>query len=67
MGRPRASRQVVVVVRLLGEIDLTVGIVSGLCAGVMAVLNVKMGAPGPLAVGAAARRPLIVATRCRTR
>ena len=32
---------------------MTVGIVSGLCAGVMAVLNVKMGLPGPVAVGAA--------------
>src|SRR5207237_420536 len=40
----------VVFVLLLGEIDLTVGIVSGLCAGVMAVLNVKMGLPGPVAV-----------------
>jgi D-xylose transport system permease protein len=43
----------VVFVLLLGEIDLTVGIVSGLCAGVMAVLNVNMGVPGPLAVGSA--------------
>ena len=43
----------VVFVLLLGEIDLTVGIVSGLCAGVMAVLNVKMGLPGPVAVVAA--------------
>lgn len=43
----------VIFVLLLGEIDLTVGIVSGLCAGVMAVLNVKMGLPGPLAVAAA--------------
>jgi len=42
----------VVFVLLLGEIDLTVGIVSGLCAGIMAVLNVKMGVPGPVAVGA---------------
>ncbi len=40
----------VVFVLLLGEIDLTVGIVSGLCAAVMAVLNVKMGIPGPIAV-----------------
>ncbi len=40
----------VVFVLLLGEIDLTVGIVSGLCAGIMAVLNVKMGLPGPVAV-----------------
>ncbi|HEU4702666.1 MAG TPA: sugar ABC transporter permease, partial [Conexibacter sp.] len=30
----------VVLVLLLGEIDLTAGIVSGLCAAVMAVLNV---------------------------
>jgi len=30
-------------VLLLGEIDLSVGIVSGLCAAVMAVLNVKHG------------------------
>jgi D-xylose transport system permease protein len=43
----------VIFVLLLGEIDLTVGIVSGLCAGVMAVLNVKMGLPGPLAVAGA--------------
>lgn len=40
----------VVFVLLLGEIDLTVGIVSGLAAGVMAVLNVTMGVPGPIAV-----------------
>ena len=33
----------VVLVLLLGEIDLSVGIVSGLCAAVMAVLNVKHG------------------------
>lgn len=37
-------------VLLLGEIDLSAGIVSGLCAAVMAVLNVKAGVPGPLAV-----------------
>lgn len=35
---------------LLGEIDLSAGVVSGLCAAVMAVLNVKWGVPGPLAV-----------------
>jgi D-xylose transport system permease protein len=40
----------VVFVLLLGEIDLTVGIVSGLCAAVMAVLNIKLGLPGPVAV-----------------
>ena len=33
----------VVLVLLLGEIDLSVGAVSGLAAGVMAVLNVKQG------------------------
>jgi D-xylose transport system permease protein len=43
----------VVFVLLLGEIDLTVGIVSGLAAAVMAVLNVTMGVPGPIAVGSA--------------
>src|SRR5260221_7648935 len=42
----------VVFILLLGEIDLTVGTASGLCAGVMAVLNVKMRVPGPAAVGA---------------
>ena len=40
----------VVFVLLLGEIDLTVGVVSGLCAAVMAVLNVKLGVPGLVAV-----------------
>lgn len=40
----------VVFVLLLGEIDLTAGVVSGLSAAVMAVLNVKMGLPGPVAV-----------------
>ncbi len=35
----------VVLVLLLGEIDLSVGIVSGLCAAIMAVLNVKHGWP----------------------
>ncbi|MDX6671542.1 MAG: D-xylose transport system permease protein [Solirubrobacteraceae bacterium] len=33
----------IVYVLLLGEIDLSVGAVSGLCAGVVAVLNVKNG------------------------
>jgi D-xylose transport system permease protein len=40
----------VFLVLLLGEIDLSAGMVSGLCAAVMAVLNVKAGMPGPLAV-----------------
>src|SRR4051794_15297242 len=38
----------VTLILLLGEIDLSVGAVSGLCAAVMAVLNVKHGwGPGP--------------------
>ena len=42
----------IVLVLLLGEIDLSVGWVSGLAAAVMAVLNVKHGWPAPLAIGA---------------
>jgi len=42
----------VVLVLLIGEIDLSVGAVSGLCAAVMAVLSVKQGLPAPLAIGA---------------
>ena len=33
----------VVLVLLLGEIDLSIGAVSGLCAGIMAVLTVQHG------------------------
>jgi D-xylose transport system permease protein len=40
----------VVLVLLIGEIDLSIGSVSGLTAAIMAVLSVKMGAPGWLAV-----------------
>ncbi len=40
----------VVLILLLGEIDLSVGAVSGFCAAVMAVLSVKVGLPGILAV-----------------
>jgi D-xylose transport system permease protein len=43
----------VVLVLLLGEIDLSVGIVSGLAASVMAVLSVKEDWPGWLAIIAA--------------
>jgi D-xylose transport system permease protein len=43
----------VVLVLLLGEIDLSVGAVSGFCASVMAVLIVNQGLASPLAVGAA--------------
>ncbi len=42
----------VVLVLLLGEIDLSVGAVSGFCAAIMAVLSVKVGVPAPIAVGA---------------
>src|SRR3954466_14937635 len=43
----------IVLVLLLGEIDLSVGGVGGLCAGVMAVLNVKPGWSPSLAIAAA--------------
>jgi D-xylose transport system permease protein len=43
----------VVPVLLLGEIDLSIGPLSGLCGGVLAVLSVNHGVPGPLAVLAA--------------
>lgn len=42
-----------VMVLLLGEIDLSAGVVSGMCAAIMAVLNVNAGLPGPVAVGLA--------------
>src|SRR5262245_57127092 len=41
----------VVLVLLIGEIDLSVGAVSGLCAAIMAVLSVKLGASAPIAIG----------------
>lgn len=45
----------VVLVLLLGEIDLSIAIVSGLCAAIMAVLNVKHGwAPVPAVLVAVA-------------
>lgn len=50
----------VVFVLLLGEIDLTVGVVSGLCSGLMAVLNVKLGVPGPIAVLAGVGAGLLI-------
>lgn len=42
----------IVMILLLGEIDLSVGSISGLGAGVMAVLQVKHGFPAIIAVGA---------------
>jgi D-xylose transport system permease protein len=46
----------IVLVLLLGEIDLSAGVVSGMCAAVMAVVTVRLGLPGPvgLALGLAA-------------
>ncbi|MDF5753610.1 sugar ABC transporter permease [Spongiactinospora sp. TRM90649] len=43
----------IVMVLLLGEVDLSVGSVSGLCAAIMAVLNIKLGMAAELAVLAA--------------
>jgi D-xylose transport system permease protein len=41
----------IVLVLLLGEIDLSAGVVSGLCAAIMAMLTVHVGIPAPAAVG----------------
>ena len=43
----------IVLVLLLGEVDLSIGSVSGVTASIMVVLNVKMGLPGWEAVLAA--------------
>jgi len=40
----------VVLVLLIGEIDLSIGAVSGLCAGILAVLSVKQGLPASVAI-----------------
>ena len=50
----------VVVVLLLGEIDLSVGAVSGLCAAIVAVLNVKNGQSGQVAVLAGLASGLLI-------
>ncbi|MCG8347880.1 MAG: hypothetical protein MI924_08890, partial [Chloroflexales bacterium] len=52
----------IVLVLLLGEIDLSVGMVSGLAAAVMAVLNVKMGVPGAVAIIAGLITGLLIGT-----
>lgn len=52
----------IVLVLLLGEVDLSVGAVSGLAAAVMAVLNVKMGVPGPVAIIAGLITGLLIGT-----
>ncbi len=50
----------IVLVLLLGEIDLSVGAVSGLSAGVMTVLNVQNGVPAPLAISAGLATGLLI-------
>ncbi len=50
----------IVYVLLLGEIDLSVGAVSGLAAAVMAVLNVKHGWSPYLAIGAGIGTGLVI-------
>ncbi len=50
----------VVFVLLLGEIDLTVGVLSGLAAAILAVFNVKMGVPAPLAMFTAVGAGLLI-------
>jgi len=40
----------IVLILLIAEIDLSVGAVSGLCAAIMAVLSVKWGLPGVVAI-----------------
>jgi D-xylose transport system permease protein len=42
-----------VLVLLLGEIDLSAGAVSGICAAIMAMVSVSAGLPGTVAVGLA--------------
>lgn len=54
----------VVMVLLIGEIDLSVGAVSGLAAAVMAVLNVKHGwAPGRRSRSASSLAPASACSR----
>ena len=50
----------IVLVLLLGEIDLSVAQVSGFTAAIMAVLNVKQGLPGPVAILAALVAGLLI-------
>jgi D-xylose transport system permease protein len=52
----------IVLVLLLGEIDLSVGSVSGFAAAAMAVLNVKNGWPAAAAIAAAVALGLAVGT-----
>lgn len=41
----------IVLVLLLGEIDLSAGVVSGMCAAIMAVASVRFGWPASVSVG----------------
>jgi D-xylose transport system permease protein len=50
----------VVLILLLGEIDLSIGSVSGLCAAIMVVLNVQHGWSAPLAILAAIAGGMVV-------
>jgi D-xylose transport system permease protein len=50
----------IVLVLLLGEIDLSVGAVSGLAAAIMAVLNVKHGWSPYLAIAAAVAAGMVI-------
>jgi D-xylose transport system permease protein len=52
----------IVLVLLLGEIDLSAGVVSGMCAAIMAVLAVNVGLPAPAAVGLALLAGMAVGT-----
>src|ERR1700704_1100285 len=52
----------VVLVLLLGEIDLSVGAVSGLCASIMAVLNVKNGWSPYTAIAAGVVAGVVIGT-----
>lgn len=49
-------------VLLLAEIDLSAGAASGLCAGIMVMLSVNAGVPGPLAMVAGLAAGLVIGT-----
>lgn len=50
----------ITVVLLLGDIDLSAAATAGVCAAIMAVLNVSFGVPGPLACLAAIAAGIIM-------
>ncbi|HEX2143518.1 MAG TPA: ABC transporter permease [Glycomyces sp.] len=49
-----------VFVLVIGEIDLSAGFASGVCAAIMAVLLVDWGLPWPLAIGAALATGVVI-------